>query len=181
MNWYAVNITNGYEQKIKNTIETQEELRGVYKKVIVPVIKRKRYMRDKLYYFSEKIFPGYAFIGCRDEDTSMVFSTLSDIPGIINMTCVKGVRRFYDAITEEEMYHVLELMSDNKEKIKENNYLININTKVRVIDGQFASFQGIVTDINRASSREAKVKVSTSIFDNGISTIVIPISFVEAI
>lgn len=181
MNWYTVNITTGYEQKIKNTIETQEELRAIPKKVIVPVIKRKRYLRDKLYFFSEKIFPGYAFIGCREEDVDRIFSVVADIPGIINMTCIKGIRRFYDFITEEEMYHVLELMSDHKERIEEINSLINVNTKVRVVDGPFASFQGVVTDINRASSKEAKVKVSTSFFDNGISTIVIPISFVEPI
>lgn len=181
MNWYTVNITNGYEQKIKNTIETQEELRGIAKKVLIPIIKRKRYMRDKLYFFSEKIFPGYAFIGCRDEDADRIFSVVSDIPGIINMTCIKGVRRFYDFITEEEMYHVLELMSDYRERIEEANHLINVNTRVRVIDGPFASFQGIVTDINRSSSKEAKVKVSTTIFDSGINTIVIPISFVEPI
>jgi transcriptional antiterminator NusG len=181
MNWYVINITSGYEQKIKNTIESQAEIRELAKKIVVPVIKRKRYLRDKLYFFSEKLFPGYVFVSCNDKDTDVIFSTIANIPGIINMSCIRGARRFYDAVTDEEMYHVLELLTDNKEKIEENNELIKVNMKVKVVDGPFASFQGIVTDINKSHSKETKVKVTTSIFDNGVSTIVIPISFVEPI
>lgn len=181
MQWFVINITSGFEQKIKNTIETIADIREINKKIVVPVVKRKRYLRDKLYFFSEKLFPGYVFISCEDTDVEPVFSAIANIPGIINMSCVRGTRRFYDHVTDEEMYHVLELLTDSKEKIEENNELIKLNMKVKVVDGPFASFQGIVTDINKAQSRETKVKVTTSIFDNGMSTIVIPISFVEPI
>jgi transcription antitermination factor NusG len=53
--------------------------------------------------------------------------------------------------------------------------------KVRVVDGPFSSFQGIVTDVNKSGTKETRVKITTSLFDNGISTIVIPISFIEPI
>jgi transcription antitermination factor NusG len=176
-----VNITNGYEQKIKNTIETQEELRQIPKRVLVPIIKRKRHLRDKLYFFSEKIFPGYVFVACRQEDEDALFASIASVPGVINMSSTRGARRFFAKIDEEEMHHVLELISDNKERAEEMSGLISHNSKVRVIEGPFASFHGIVTDINKASGREAKVKITTSIFDGGLTTIVIPISFVEPI
>lgn len=181
MNWYVVNITNGFEQKIKNTIETQDSLRVIPKRVLVPIVKRKRYLRDKLYFFSEKIFPGYVFVACRQEDEENLFSVVASIPGVINMSSTRGARRFFSRIDEVEMHHVLELISEHKERIEENSSLISTNSKVRVIEGPFASFHGIVTDINRHSGKEAKVKISTSIFDGGLTTIVIPISFVEPI
>jgi transcriptional antiterminator NusG len=179
--WWVVNITSGFEQKIKNTIESQEFLRNIDKKILVPVVKRKKFFRDKFYYYSEKLFPGYVFISCEDQDVNSIFGVIAQIPGILNMSGIKGTVRFYDFVDESEMFDVLELMCDHKEKTEENESIIKIDSKVKITDGPFSSFNGIVSEIYKAKNREAKVKVSTSIFDGSITTIVIPISFVEPI
>jgi len=183
MDWYVVNITSGFEQKIKNTIESQDTIRNIPKKIIVPTIQRKRHIRDKLFTYSEKIFPGYVFIACDAENMNDIFNAVIAVPGILNMSCIQGMRRYFDRVDDDEMYDVFNLMSENKGRGRrvEDDPLIHQDAMVRVIDGPFSSFQGIVVDINRPINKEAKVKISGSIMNNGISTIVIPLSFVEAV
>ena len=183
MQWWVVNITSGFEQKIKNTIENQDSLKNIPKKIIVPTVKRKKHIRDKMFSYSEKIFPGYVFIACEPPNVETIFSAVVSIPGILNMSCIKGMRRYFDSINDEEMLNVFELISEHKEKAreKEGDPLIKTDSRVRVVDGPFSSFQGIVIDVNRPTNKEAKVKISGSIMDGGITTIVIPLSFVEAI
>jgi len=106
---------------------------------------------------------------------------VAQIPGVLNMSGIKGVTRFFDRVDDEEIFQVFELMCDHRERVEENESMIKIDSKVRVVDGPFASFNGIVSEIYKAKNREAKVKVNTSIFDGGITTIVIPISFVEPV
>lgn len=179
--WFVVHITSGFEQKIKNTIESQESLRSIYKKILVPVVKRKKFFRDKFYYYSEKLFPGYVFISCREENADLIFGIVAQIPGILNMSGIKGVTRIYDTVEEREMFDVFEHMCDHREKTEENESIIKVDSKVKITDGPFSSFNGIVSEIYKAKNREAKVKVNTSIFDGSITTIVIPISFIEPI
>ncbi len=183
MDWYVVNITSGFEQKIKNTIENQDSLRNIPKKIIVPTVRRKKHIRDKLFTYSEKIFPGYVFIACDEPNVDEVFSAVVSVPGILNMSCIKGLRRYFDKIEDEEMFNVFELISDHREKVKEreSDPAIKADSRVRVVEGPFSSFQGIVIDVNRPTNKEAKVKISGSIMDGGITTIVIPLSFVEAV
>jgi len=183
MDWYVVNITSGFEQKIKNTIENQDSLRSIPKKIIVPTIQRKKHIRDKLFTYSEKVFPGYVFIACNEENADQIFNAVVAVPGILNMSCIKGMRRYFDRVDNDEMFDVFNLISENQGRGRrvEDNPNIHPDVMVRVIDGPFSSFQGIVVDINRPTNKEAKVKIAGSIMDNGISTIVIPLSFVEAV
>lgn len=180
MNWYVVNITGGFEQKIKNTIETTDELRNKWTKVIVPVISKKKFYKDRLYNYAEKLYPGYVFISCKDEDYDAVFSVVSGLPGILNMSSMKNVRCIEKRIDENEMLSVLDLISNSKSgHSNDNEKNIFIDDRVKVVDGPFSNFQGIIQDIHKASNKETKVKVCTSFFNSEVTTIVIPLSQVE--
>ena len=181
MKWYVVNITSGYEQKIKNTIETIEMLSGVRTRVIVPISQKHRFYKDRLYNYAEKLYPGYVFVSCEDEDYESVFSIVAMIPGVLNMSSIKGVRRIEARIYEEEMMEVLQEISSHDNKAEENDLIINIGDKVRVIDGPFASFEGIVQDTHKASNKETKVKIASAIFNGAIQDMVIPISQIELV
>jgi transcription antitermination factor NusG len=181
MNWYVCNITSGYEQKIKNTIEMADSLRKIQKKALVPTVKRKRFIRDRMFMYSEKIFPGYVFIMCNDESFNEVANVISLIPGVLNMSGIKGTRRLVSQIDEVEMGHVLNLMDDFSEKNEEVELAVKVNMKVRINSGPFATFQGIISDINKSTNKETKVKVNTLLFNNEVSTIVVPISCVEPV
>lgn len=181
MNWYVINITSGFEQKIKNTIETIELLQGIRTKVMVPISQKHRFYKDKLYSYAEKLYPGYVFIACEDRDFQNVFSAVAIIPGILNMSSIKGARKIEARIYDEEMLAVLQEISSHDTKAEENDLSIRIGDKVRVIDGPFSAFEGIVQDTHKASNRETKIKISSSIFSGAIQDLVIPISQVELI
>ena len=179
MKWYIVNITSGYEQKIKNTIETIEMLQGVVTKVIVPISQKHRFYKDRLYNYAEKLYPGYVFVACEDKDYESVFSVVATIQGVLNMSSIKGIRRVESRIYEDEMLDVLREISSHDNKAEENDLIINIGDRVRVIDGPFASFEGIVQDTHKASNRETKVKIASTIFSGAVQDMVIPISQIE--
>jgi transcriptional antiterminator NusG len=181
LNWYVVNITSGFEQKIKNTIETTETLREVRKKVIVPISQKSRFYKDKLYNYAEKLYPGYVFIACEDMDKETVFSTVSLIPGILNMADVKEKRRVYAHVPDEEMMVVLQEISSHDDRAEENNENIKIEDRVKVTDGPFSGFEGIVQEIHKATNRETKVKICSSFFSGDINSIVLSISQLELI
>ena len=163
MQWFVVNITSGFEQKIKNTIENQDSLRNIPKKIIVPTVKRKKHIRDKMFSYSEKVFPGYVFIACEANHVDDIFSAVVSIPGILNMSCIKGMRRYFDAVEDEEMFNVFELIAESKDNAKEKERdgdpSIKTDSRVRVVEGPFSSFQGIVLDVNRPTNKEAKSEV----------------------
>ena len=181
MKWYVINITSGFEQKIKNTIETIQMLDGITTRVIVPISQKHRFYKDKLYNYAEKLYPGYVFIACEDKDFDNVFSAVAIIPGVLNMSSVKGIRRVESRIYDDEMLMVLQEISNYDNKAEENDLVINVGDRVRVVDGPFASFEGIVQDTHKASNKETKVKIASSIFSGAIQDMVIPISQLELI
>jgi transcriptional antiterminator NusG len=181
LNWYVINITSGFEQKIKNTIETSDRIRKVFKKALVPTVKKKRFNKDRLYNYSEKIFPGYVFVCCAEEHKPDILAIVLDIPGILNMSGINGVRRIMSDVEDQDMSHVFRLMEDFKEEKSEHEDLININSKVKITSGPFASFDGIVADIHRAKNKETKLGIDTLLFNQDTSRVVIPISCVELI
>ena len=78
------------------------------------------------------------------------------------------------------MLSVLDLISNSKSgHSNDNEKNIFIDDRVKVVDGPFSNFQGIIQDIHKASNKETKVKVCTSFFNSEVTTIVIPLSQVE--
>ncbi len=181
MFWSVISITNGFEQKIKNTIETAEALRGIRKKVIVPISQKSRFYKDSLYNYAEKLYPGYVFILCEEEDAEDIFSVISMIPGILNMADVKEKRRIHALVDNDEMLLVFNEISSNSAKVEENDSNVKFNDRVKVVDGPFSGFEGIVQEIHKASNKETKVKICSSFFGGDINNIVVPISQLEII
>jgi len=181
LKWYVINITSGFEQKIKNTIETTEALKTISKKVIVPISQKSRFYKDRLYNYAEKLYPGYVFIACEETDLDSMFSVVSMIPGILNMADVKEKRRIHAYVDDTEMMMVFNEISSHDERVEENDENIKMDDKVTVIDGPFSGFEGIVQEIHKANNRETKVKICSSFFSGDIHTIVIPISQLELV
>ncbi len=180
MQWYVINITSGFEQKIKNTIESMELLRSKDKRVLIPAVKRKRFNKDRLIHVSEKLYPGYVFVACALEDYDAIFGAIADIPGILNMSSIKGIRRIERRIYDEEMLGVFNHISDTKDNVYDLNHSqIEVDSRIKIVEGPFSSFQGVVMDINKATNKETKLKICTSLFGNEVSTVVIPLSHVE--
>jgi transcription antitermination factor NusG len=172
MGWHILNVTPGYEQKIKNTLELQADSIAV--KIIIPTKKKKGFYKSKMYYHLEKIFPGYIFLECREEDEFEIFSLAAEISGILNMHGIVGKYRIHQSIEDDEMVNVLELMDENKDNIKVNTGISYLeNQKIKIIDGPFSNFVAIVEGVVTSQSGEKKLKVRTNLFNNDLISLVL--------
>jgi transcription antitermination factor NusG len=182
MSWHVINITSGFEQKIKYTIETMMELKPYNKRVFVPIVSCKKFHKDKLYFFSEKLFPGYIFIECKDENYEDIFSYIASIKGVLNMSSIKNTIKTSSLIYDEEILDVVKnIINGPQSSVSFLETQDIVNKKVKIIEGPFANFEGIVLEKSKTSHKETKVKVCTKMFNNDLSIVIVPISFIELI
>jgi transcriptional antiterminator NusG len=181
--WHVVSITSGFEQSIKNSIESAQEIRGIYKKVFIPVLQAKRFYKNKYYHYNDKVYPGYVFVECYDRDYENLFSHIAIIPGILNMSHFKEIRRVDYPISEEEMNQVLDMVFDKADKYVNNQFKhIQPNQRIKIMDGPFANFEGIVTEIHHSKTKETRLKVCSTFLAGGdITSIVVNASQVHLI
>ncbi len=181
MSWNVINVTPGYEQKIKNSIETSMTIRNVEKKIFIPTIIRKEFINGKIHFGSEKLFPGYLFIYCEEDTYDEIFSYLAGIAGILNMSSVKNIFRVAYKIEDKDMENILDLIYTDKNLVSKASKAFSINEKVRITKGPFSNFEGIVTEVNSSSGGENKVKVCTHLFNNELTYIIVSEFQVETI
>ncbi len=173
MSWNVINVTPGYEQKIKNYIETSNDIKNINKKIFIPTIIQKEFINGKLHFGSEKLFPGYIFIECLDAEYDSLFSYLAGIVGILNMSSIKNVFRVSYKIEDEEMEKILDVIYGNKNNVVKTGRAFALNEKVKITSGPFSNFEGIVTEVSNPSEKETKVKVCTHLFNNELTYIIV--------
>ena len=158
MNWYIVQAYSGFEKKVVESIKDildKNKLTSSLDEILVPthqvteVKKGKRIKREKKY------FPGYVLV--RLEMTKQVFHLIK------NLQKVSGFLGSGDQptpITDAEIERILGQVSESANNPK-SGISFEIGEKVKVCDGPFASFNGLVEEIDEEKSR---LKVSVSIF-----------------
>ena len=158
MNWYIVQAYSGFEQKVVQSIKDElkkHELLEKLDEILVPthqvteVKKGKRTKREK------KFFPGYVLI--KVELSKQIYHMIK------NLQKVSGFLGSADKptpISDSEIKRILGQVSENAVSQK-TGISFEIGEKVKVCDGPFASFSGLIEEIDEEKSR---LKVSVSIF-----------------
>ena len=158
MNWYIVQAYSGFEKKVAETIKDELKklkLSEKLEEILVPthqvteVKKGKRTKKDK------KFFPGYVLI--KIELTKQIFHLIK------NLQKVSGFLGSSDKptpITDDEIKRIIGQVSETAITQKAG-ISFEIGEKVKVCDGPFASFNGLIEEIDEEKSR---LKVSVSIF-----------------
>ena len=174
MPWNIINVTPGFEQKIKNTIETSPVIRRINKRVLVPAVQRKGFLSGKLHFYLEKLYPGYVFIECDPKDYDDLFSYIANISYITNMSSIKNVHRISSQIDDIEMIEVIKQMGgEAQQKEREQSKNLQVNDKVKITSGPFSNFEGIIKEVHQASVGETKIKVATRLFNNDLTFIIV--------
>jgi len=160
--WFVVHTLSGHENKVCQYIENKlEQNDSGFKDNIFQVripTEDVVEMRDgKKKKFKRKYFPGYVLIEMNMNDTT--WHLVKDVPGITNFVGQGGLPK---AITEKEAGY---LFSEKPEK-QETQEIVNkinyvINDQVKVIDGPFKNFNGIIEEVNHEKGR---LKVRVEIF-----------------
>lgn len=158
MRWYVLHVYSGFEGKVAEAIKDKAAKKGLADKVediLVPTEEVVEVKRGQKINSEHKIFPGYvlAKLDMNDE----VWHMIKDTPKV---TGFLGAANKPAPISEKEAARLLQQLQEGVEKPR-SSVSFDIGEEVRVSEGPFASFNGIVEEVDE---EKAKLKVSVSIF-----------------
>ncbi len=159
--WYVVRAVNGQEKKVKELLEleiSREGLDAYISQILIPTEKVYQIRNGKKVAKERNYFPGYVIIEAALEGE--VPHIIKDIPNVIGFL---GAEKGGDPLPlrESEVNRILgkvDELADNEVEF-ENSYLVG--DKVKVIDGPFNNFDGVVEEI---LEDKKKLKVMVKIF-----------------
>jgi len=159
--WYVVRAISGQEAKVKAYIETEIEYAGMadhVAQVLIPKEKVFQIRKGKKVSKERNFFPGYILIEA---------DLIGEIPHIIkNITGVIGFLGETKGgapvpLRQSEVNRILGKVDELAESDEEMNIPFVVGEAVKVIDGPFNSFSGIIEEINE---EKKKLKVMVKIF-----------------
>ena len=158
MNWYIVQAYSGFEKKVVEAIKDElkkHKLSEKLEEALVPTHQITEVKKGKRTKKEKKFFPGYVLI--KIELTKQIYHMIK------NLQKVSGFLGSADKptpISDIEIKRILGQVSETAISQK-TGMNFEIGEKVRVCDGPFASFNGLIEEIDEEKSR---LKVSVSIF-----------------
>ena len=156
--WYVVHVYSGFEKKIVDTIREQASKKGIvdqFSEFLVPTEQVMEVRRGKKVTSERKFFPGYMLVKMEltDEAWSLVKNT-DKVTGFL------GGKNKPVPISEREAQSIMQQVSEGADASRPS-VTYEVGETVRVTDGPFTSFSGLVEDVDLDN---AKLKVSVSIF-----------------
>ncbi|MER2604580.1 MAG: transcription termination/antitermination protein NusG [Siculibacillus sp.] len=156
--WYIVHAYSNFENKVAESIREragQNGLTDMFEQILVPTEKVTEVRRGRKVDTERKFFPGYVLV--KAELTDQVFHLIKNTPKV---TGFLGADNKPMPIQESEALRILQQVQDGVERPKPS-ITFEIGENVRVADGPFASFNGVVEEVDEERSR---LKVAVSIF-----------------
>ena len=156
--WYVVHVFSGSEKKVCQNIEEQivsKDMGSLIDEVLVPTEEVVEIRRGARVQSEKKFFPGYILIKMEMND-----ETWHMIKGQPKVTGFLGGKGKPVAISEAEANRLIEQISEGVDRPR-SSVVYEIGEEVRVSDGPFQSFNGLVEEIDEDKSR---LKVAVSIF-----------------
>ena len=157
-NWNIVQSHSSFENKVAQLIKEEAEKAKIAEKIeeiIVPTHDITEVKRGKRIQRKKKYFPGYVLI--KSEMDNNIYHMIKNIKKVSGFLGSKGVPV---PVSDKEIEKILGQMKDGIAQPK-STIDYSIGEKVQVVDGPFASFSGLIEDIDEEKLR---VKVSVSIF-----------------
>ena len=156
--WYIVHVYSGFESKVANSIQEQAELRSLddnILEIMVPTEEVVQIRRGQKINAERKFFPGYVLVKMELSDEA--YHLIKDTPKV---TGFLGTAGNPSPISEAEVRRVMRQVQEGIERPKPS-ITFEVGEQVRVSDGPFASFNGMVEEVDE---ERARLKVSVSIF-----------------
>ena len=156
-NWYVVHTYSGYEQKAKAALEERIKALGkesVFGDVLVPAEKVVELVKGQRRTSTRKFFPGYILVHVEELGDYLK----GFIKGTPRVTGFVGGTDDPPAISEAEVREITHQMEEGAAKPK---VLFETGENVKVIDGPFQDFNGVVEEVR---PEKGKLRVLISIF-----------------
>lgn len=156
--WYVIHVYSGFEKKVAESIREQAEQKGMgdmFEEILVPVEEVVEMRRGAKVAAERKFFPGYVLVRMEmtDETWHLVKNT-SKVTGFLG----GGLRP--SPVPQKEVDQIVRQVQEGIERPKPS-VTFEIGEQVRVCDGPFQSFSGLVEEVDE---ERARLKVAVSIF-----------------
>ena len=156
--WYVIHVYSGFEKKVATAVREQAEQKGLgerFEEILVPTEEVVEVKRGAKVSSERKFFPGYVLIKMDlDDETWHLVKNTAKVTGFL------GGRGRPSPISEAEAARIMRQVQEGIERPKPS-ITFEIGEQVRVSDGPFTSFNGVVEEVDEEKSR---IKVAVSIF-----------------
>ncbi len=156
--WYIVHAYSNFERKVAESIKEHAKAAGLedhFEEVLVPMEEVVEMRRGRKVSSERKFFPGYVLV--KMDMTDQTYHLIKSTPKV---TGFLGSDQKPIPITEDEANRILQQVQEGVERPKPS-ITFEIGEQVRVADGPFASFNGLVEEVDED---RARLKVAVSIF-----------------
>ncbi len=154
--WFVVHTYSGHEERVKKNLEQRMKVMDLgdeILEVVIPTEEEIEVRGGERRNVTKKILPGYVLI--RMKMTDQTWTIVRNTPGVTGFVSGGGKPV---PLQEEEVSQVLKQMTAEAPRVKVG---FRKGQSIRVIDGPFIDFVGVVDDI---SMTKGKVKVLLSLF-----------------
>lgn len=156
--WYIVHAYSNFEKKVAEAIEEKARQKGLdhlFEAVMVPTEKVVEVRRGRKVDAERKFFPGYVLVKMDlNDETYHLIKNTPKVTGFL------GADNKPQPITDREADQILHQVQEGVDRPKPS-VSYDIGEAVRVSDGPFASFNGVVQEVDE---ERARLKVEVSIF-----------------
>jgi transcriptional antiterminator NusG len=158
MKWYIIHTYSGFERKVRESLESRIHAFGLEEKigkVLIPTEAVTEVRGGKKYTTERMFYPGYVLVEMDMDDH--VWHVVKSTPRVTGFV---GTGQQPTPLSDEEVNQIVYRVNEGKEKPK-LKVKYEKNESVRITDGPFATFTGVVDEVNE--DRET-LKVMVTIF-----------------
>ncbi len=154
--WFVIHTYSGYEERVEKNLEQRRKFMDIeaeLSQIVIPTTEEIEVRGGQRRTVTKKILPGYVLVQMRMSDRS--WDVVRNTPGVTGFVS-SGNKPV--PLQEDEVDQIMKQMTAEAPKVKVG---FRRGQSVRVVDGPFIDFVGVVDDI---SSSTGKIKVLLSIF-----------------
>lgn len=156
--WYIVHTYSGFEQRVEQTIKEMirtGQARGLIEEVVMPTERVIELVKGEKKTSTRKFYPGYVMVKMVLTDYS--WHLVQEIPRVTGFV---GGKNRPTPMRDSEAQKILDMMEQRQEQPRPK-FHFERGDEVRVIDGPFSGFNGVVEEVNYD---KGKLRVAVSIF-----------------
>ncbi|GAA0484584.1 transcription termination/antitermination protein NusG [Alkalibacterium sp. s-m-22] len=157
--WYVLHTYSGYENKVKQNLESRAKSMNMEERILQVIIPEEETTTEKdgkTKMEKEKIFPGYVLVEMIMSDDA--WYVVRNTPGVTGFVGSHGAGSKPSPLLPEEIDQILRSMGINPRKIEMD---VELGERIKIVGGAFAGMEGTVTELE---TEKGKIKASVEMF-----------------